>query len=169
MSTMERSQALGITPNQDDPVKAEVVGYPKQIRDIQTFLANLRHASYAALGLFMQVDVGFYEIEAIASHLLSSVFAKVEYIENRHWKQIVMFVMKPLIVNCPIEAIERVLNPILPSFFSYIRQKLDTEWKALSDKGYVMSEEAYLQHLNFDLILVIRMILAGWRTFLMTY
>lgn len=89
----------------------------------------------------MHEELGVFELENISPQLVSTVFAKAEFIENRHWKQIVTFVMKPLIMNCPASRLNTICGPILPSFCMFIKSKLDQEWGLISSSGYTLNDE----------------------------
>lgn len=72
---------------------------------------------------------------SLGQRLLQTLFAGAAYMDNRHWKTFIPTVMKPLVINCPAGFDGAVLEPILSFFFDFFNSKLDTEWKALTERG----------------------------------
>lgn len=91
----------------------------------------------------MSEGTGFYQIESISHLLMVSVFEKTEFIENRHWKQIITYLFKPLILHCPSDSLDKQLCPFISTFFNYSRQKMEQEWTKLIGSGEVIHEKRY--------------------------
>ncbi|KAI3642365.1 hypothetical protein MP228_011920 [Amoeboaphelidium protococcarum] len=149
ITEMEKQMILGIADGGDDfdhtggqqsqekaqrkPI-VQLKTLPEWVGFMQNWLRNLREQLYGLIGQCMYLVPGdyFYGIPSISQTIMENMFEVAQELPIYHWKQILLVIMKPLILNCPPEHYQDFLHPILPSVTKFIAEKLNREWGAVS-------------------------------------
>jgi len=86
----------------------------------------------------------------LSQMILQGLFGSAEVMENRHWKSLIGGLMRPLISNCPPPFLPTILAPILPAFFTFLSNKLASEWKSRMEKGTLVDESEIVERGGMD-------------------
>ncbi|ESO02508.1 hypothetical protein HELRODRAFT_188729 [Helobdella robusta] len=116
---------------------ADPASYSKDpIERMLTFFNNLSDLCYNIIGnSFKHVGYSFYMLPDLSSMIVTNVLNNIFLLPEHRIKQILYFILKPLVLNCPKECHEKVIVPIVkvlcPSFYQY----LTTKWQLLTSRN----------------------------------
>uniref|UniRef100_A0A8C1EQ44 Exportin-5 n=2 Tax=Cyprinus carpio TaxID=7962 RepID=A0A8C1EQ44_CYPCA len=140
---MEKNFALGIPQPLLDAYDSSA--YRNIAERMQGFFSSLYDNCYHVLGNAgpcMQQD--FYAIEGLAEQIVGSAFTHLDSVPDHR-----LLYVKQLVMSCPRDYYDSLLNPLLGPLFTYLLQRLNFRWQIINQRTSLAQEEdeAYEENL----------------------
>uniref|UniRef100_A0A8C2CAF5 Exportin-5 n=1 Tax=Cyprinus carpio TaxID=7962 RepID=A0A8C2CAF5_CYPCA len=139
---MEKNFALGIPQPLLDAYDSSA--YRNIAERMQGFFSSLYDNCYHVLGNAgpcMQQD--FYAIEGLAEQIVGSAFTHLDSVPDHRLRPL------QLVMSCPRDYYDSLLNPLLGPLFTYLLQRLNFRWQIINQRTSLAQEEdeAYEENL----------------------
>ncbi|MQM03444.1 hypothetical protein Taro_036230, partial [Colocasia esculenta] len=102
--------------------------------DIRNWLKGVRDSGYNILGLSMMVGESFFQCLESSSVVLA-LMENVQAMDFRHIRQLIHFVLIPLVKSCPPKLWGEWLEKLLYPLFAHCLQVLRFSWSGLLSEG----------------------------------
>ncbi|XP_058650837.1 exportin-5 isoform X3 [Onychostoma macrolepis] len=137
---VERNFALGIPQPLLDAYDSSA--YRNIAERMQGFFSSLYDNCYHVLGNAgpcMQQD--FYAIEGLAEKIVGSAFTHLDSVPDHRLRPLVRLFMKQLVMSCPHDYYDSLLNPLLGPLFTYLLQRLNFRWQIINQRTSLCAQE----------------------------
>uniref|UniRef100_A0A673H775 Exportin-5 n=1 Tax=Sinocyclocheilus rhinocerous TaxID=307959 RepID=A0A673H775_9TELE len=131
---VEKNFALGIPQPLLDAYDSSA--YRNIAERMQGFFSSLYDNCYHVLGNAgpcMQQD--FYAIEGLAEQIVGSAFTHLDSVPDHRLRPL------QLVMSCPHDYYDSLLNPLLGPLFTYLLQRLNFRWQIINQRTSLAQEE----------------------------
>ncbi|KAJ3230736.1 hypothetical protein HDU81_004277 [Chytriomyces hyalinus] len=102
------------------------------LHKIESWIAGMCEACYAIIGAMISFGPTFYTLPNVYNQLGACLFGPFSnHLGTRHWRTLVGTVIRPLLMNCPIEARGLVFSDLFLKLVEFMKQMLVTEWDVI--------------------------------------
>ena len=127
--------------NRVEKSKSSLEGLASAIRGS---LRLVRDKSYRLLSTTSMLGDTIYRFDGLAQIMAKAIFENSPALST-HQTGVIVDMMRPIIENCPADAREVFLSPLITSMFDSLSQKVSSEWDAIDQRSKAASENDDLQ------------------------
>ncbi|XP_075719893.1 LOW QUALITY PROTEIN: exportin-5 [Rhinoderma darwinii] len=136
MLEVEKKCILGLTQPLLDVYDSPV--YKSVQERMQGFFCSAHDCCCQILGnIGPSLLQDYYSVPDLPIRLVNSAFCNLNHMPDFRLRPMLRLFVKPLILSCPLDKYESLLNPILGPLLSFLHQRLSQKW--------LMSEEDYTE------------------------
>lgn len=164
----DRFWQSGISGESKDDFYARVTGTKSTLEgfasSIRGCIRNVRESCYSILWCMSRLGTVFYGFRELPEPLAQALFTNAYHLSS-HQLISLLHVVRTMVDDCPVEAREHFVPPLLASCFSQMDAKCSSEWEKLSQQQTTkgdgenltdeMKDESILRQLTHTAVMMV--------------
>eukprot|EP01117_Protostelium_nocturnum_P018780 TRINITY_DN7923_c0_g2_i1.p1 TRINITY_DN7923_c0_g2~~TRINITY_DN7923_c0_g2_i1.p1 ORF type:complete len:1050 (-),score=332.36 TRINITY_DN7923_c0_g2_i1:24-3173(-) len=121
------NQILNLPPKRQNNNNVQLSAIESHLKHIQYWLEHAREQSYLVFTHFMKRPE-LYSFPNVADYLQRSLFHELPHVHPRHYKLLLQYPMKSLVLHCPPQYYSTILGPLFLHLFNVTFENLNNGW-----------------------------------------
>ncbi|TPX73925.1 hypothetical protein CcCBS67573_g04798 [Chytriomyces confervae] len=98
----------------------------------ESWIAGMREACYSVMGAMISFGPSFFMLPNVYNQLGACLFGPFSnHLGTRHWRTLIGTVIRPLLINCPMEARGLVFSNLFLKLVEFMKGMLAAEWEVI--------------------------------------